>query len=102
MIEMSIKAAIQNNITLPLFPRGAEDWNNCKFTFLFFCKLGPSGVVEIIEKRPGPLRIKFNPKWTPIILSEVDYQFIEKYHVNHCSSYQFATIFFSQACSDLN
>ena len=43
MIEMSIKAAIQHKITLPLFPRGAKDWNNCKFTFLFFSrKLGPS------------------------------------------------------------
>ena len=38
-------------------------------------------MVEIIEKRPGPLRIKFNPKRTLINLSEVDYQFIEKRHV---------------------
>ena len=56
-------------------------------------------MVEIIEKRPGPLRIKFNPKRTPINLSEVDYQFIEKYHVNiwnlgtHEFRYDF-TIFF--------
>ena len=44
---------------------GAEDQNNFKFTFLFFfCKLGPSGVVEIIEKRQGPLqvRVKFNSR----------------------------------------
>ena len=39
-------------------------------------------MVEIIEKRPGPLRIKFNPKRTLINLSEVDYQFIEKRHVS--------------------
>ena len=36
--------------------------------------------MDCIEKRPGPLRVKFNSKRTPIKLCEVDNQFMGKRH----------------------
>ena len=38
--------------------------------------------MDCIEKRPGPLRVKFTSRRTPINLCEVDNQSIEKRHVN--------------------
>ena len=38
-------------------------------------------MVQIIEKRQGPIRIKFNPKRTLVNLSEVDHQLIKKRHI---------------------